>query len=36
MYFTEDSLFPESQPPLMIAAVSYGPMCMLGELQTHP
>jgi hypothetical protein len=35
MYFTEDSLFPESQPRLMIAAVPYGPMWMPTRLHSH-
>src|SRR5215475_987303 len=26
MYFTDDSLLPENQPPLMITAAPYGPM----------
>src|SRR5687767_1046212 len=28
MYFTDDSLLPENQPPLMITAAPYGPMWM--------
>jgi uncharacterized protein (DUF849 family) len=28
MYFTDDSLLPENQPPLMITAAPYGPMFM--------
>jgi hypothetical protein len=28
MYFTDDSLLPENQAPLMITAAPYGPMWM--------
>jgi hypothetical protein len=28
MYFTDDSLLPENQSPLMITAAPYGPMWM--------
>ena len=31
MYFTDDSLLPENQPPLMITAAPYGPMWMPGD-----
>ena len=34
MYFTDDSLFPENQAPLMITAAPYGPMrlCFRGGI----
>ena len=31
MYFTDDSLLPENQAPLMITAAPYGPMWMPGD-----
>ena len=31
MYFTDDSLFPENQAPLMITAAPYGPMWLPGD-----
>ena len=31
MYFTDDSLLPENQSPLMITAAPYGPMWMPGD-----
>jgi len=31
MYFTDDSLLPENQPPLMITAAPYGPMWLPGD-----
>ena len=32
MYFTDDSLLPENQPPLIITAAPYGPMWMPGDI----
>ena len=32
MYFTDDSLFPENQAPLMITAAPYGPMWLPGGI----
>ncbi len=32
MYFTDDSLLPENQAPLMITAAPYGPMWMPGDI----
>jgi hypothetical protein len=32
MYFTDDSLPTENQPPLMITAAPYGPMWMPGDI----
>src|ERR1700689_5820179 len=31
MYFTDDSLLPENQAPLMITAAPYGPIWMPGD-----
>ena len=31
MYFTDDSLLPENQAPLMITAAPYGPMWLPGD-----
>ena len=31
MYFTDDSLLPENQAPLMITAAPYGPMWVPGD-----
>ena len=31
MYFTDDSLLPENQAPLMITAAPYGPVWMLQD-----
>ena len=31
MYFTDDSLLPENQAPLMITAAPYGPVWLPGD-----
>jgi uncharacterized protein (DUF849 family) len=36
MYFTDDSLLPENQPPLMITAAPYGPMWLPGDCPGLP
>jgi uncharacterized protein (DUF849 family) len=36
MYFTDDSLFPENQPPLIITAAPYGPMWLPGDCDDLP
>ena len=35
MYFTDDSLLPENQAPLMITAAPYGPMWLPGDCTTE-
>ncbi len=36
MYFTDDSLLPENQAPLMITAAPYGPLWLPGEPPSVP
>lgn len=36
MYFTDDSLLPENQAPLMITAAPYGPMWLPGDCEGLP
>ena len=36
MYFTDDSLLPENQAPLMITAAPYGPMWLPGDCPGLP
>ena len=36
MYFTEDSLFPETMQPLIITAAPYGPEWLPGDVEDLP
>ena len=36
MYFTDDSLLPENQAPLMITAAPYGPILLPGDAPGLP
>ncbi len=36
MYFTDDSLFPENMPPLIITAAPYGPEWLKGDVEDLP